>query len=172
MSRQLLILRHAKSDWGSDAQSDFDRPLAKRGKKDAPKMGAWLHHQGLIPDYVVSSPARRTQQTTFKVCKELGIEKNQIHWDARIYEATAGELLDVLASCPASAERVLLVGHNPGLETLLAYLCGAQTPVPEDGKLMPTATVAQLKMPDEWTQLDPGTAELISLTRPKMLSEI
>ncbi|MEE4379004.1 MAG: histidine phosphatase family protein [Candidatus Competibacteraceae bacterium] len=169
MSRQLLILRHAKSDWDNEVLTDFDRPLAERGKKDAPRMGAWLHEQGLIPDYVVSSPAKRAKQTVRKVCKELGIADAEIHWEPRIYEASRYTLGQVLADCPAQAQRVLLVGHNPGLENLLAFLCDS-VPLSADGKLLPTATVAQLAMPEDWSQLDPSTAQLLQLTRPRSLA--
>jgi phosphohistidine phosphatase len=170
MTRQLLILRHAKSAWDTDVPTDFDRPLTKRGKKDAPRVGNWLCRQQLIPDYVLSSPAKRAKKTAVKVCQILNIEKHQINWDPRIYEAPTGRLLEVLSHCPATAKIVLLVGHNPGLEMLLEYLCET-LPAPQDGKLLPTATVAHLEMPDVWSQLSAGAARLISLTRPSALPE-
>ena len=95
MPRQLIIMRHAKSAWDTDAATDFERPLAKRGQRDAPRMGAWLQEQGIVPDFVVSSPAKRARQTVLKVCKPLGVKKKKIHWDARIYGAGAEELLEV-----------------------------------------------------------------------------
>ena len=72
MSRELLILRHAKSAWDTSAATDFERPLAKRGRRDAPRVGRFLLDQGLIPDYVVSSPAERAKQTVIGVCEQLG----------------------------------------------------------------------------------------------------
>lgn len=78
MPRELLLLRHAKSDWDSDVASDFERPLAKRGKNDAPKVGSWLYREGLVPDHVVSSPATRARQTAIKVCKRLDFKKRRI----------------------------------------------------------------------------------------------
>ena len=86
--RRLLIMRHAKSDWGTPGEPDFDRPLAKRGQRDAPRMGEWLRAQGLVPDLVLASPARRAQETASKVCKVLDIEKQSIQWEPRIYDAT------------------------------------------------------------------------------------
>lgn len=168
MSKQLLILRHAKSAWDTETESDFERPLSKRGQRDAPRMGHWLGQQGLIPDYVISSPALRAKQTTLKVCEALKLDATRLHWDNRIYEASPGTLLQVLASCPKRAHRVLLVGHNPGLELLLGYLCN-DIPLPADGKLLPTATLAHIEMPDDWTQLDPGVGHLNALTRPRSL---
>ena len=171
MSRQLLVLRHAKSAWNTDATTDFERPLDKRGKKDAPRMGIWLQKQGLIPNHTVSSPAKRAKKTARRVCKALGIDRGLILWDARIYEANASTLLAVLADCPQDNKIVLLVGHNPGLETLLVYLCGSGIPMPEDGNLLPTCTLARLDMPEDWMQLKTGSARLVSLTRPQALAK-
>jgi phosphohistidine phosphatase len=165
MTRELLLLRHAKSSWTSDAGTDFDRPLSRRGEADAPQVGRWLRRQGLVPDHVISSPARRARQTARRVCHAAGFDRDRIAWEPRVYEAELGDLLAVLAEAPARSARVLLVGHNPGLERLLAHLWGEGTGVPEDGKLLPTASVARLEMSDDWTQLDYGAARLLSLTR-------
>lgn len=165
--RELLILRHAKSAWNVDAATDYDRPLSKRGKQAAPRVGAWLRQQGLLPDLVVSSPAKRAKKTTLKVCQELGIAKREVWWEPRIYEATTRTLLEVLAEFPEGAKTVLLVGHNPGLEDLISYLCGPELAVPADGKLLPTATLARLHVPADWRTLQPGCGTLVSLTRPR-----
>ncbi len=170
MSRYLLILRHAKSDWDTNARSDFERPLAKRGERDAPRMGQWLKKQKLVPDQVVSSPALRARQTSEKACKEMGIKEKQIDWDDRVYAATEGELLRVLADCSKKKKTVMLVGHNPGLEDLVAYLAGKGLEIPADGKLLPTAAVACLKMPENWNDLKEGDGEVVSITRPKEIA--
>jgi phosphohistidine phosphatase len=171
MKRELLILRHAKSDWDSGARSDFDRPLSKRGRRDAPRVGRFLQQQGLVPDYVVSSPAERAKQTVLAVCGQMDIGGAQINWDARIYHAGAGALLDVLNDCPDHARRVLIAGHNPGLEILLQNLCNHEIPMPDDYKLMPTGAVAQLEILSEWKTLEGRLARLVSLTRPGSLAE-
>ncbi len=170
MSRNLLILRHAKSDWDTNTASDFERPLAKRGERDAPRIGQWLKRQKLLPNHIVSSPAQRARQTTENACKAMGIKEKQINWDARIYAATEGELLKVLADCPKKNKTVMLVGHNPGLEDLVAYLVGAGLRIPADGKVLPTAAVAHLKMPESWKELKEGDGELVSITRPKEIT--
>jgi phosphohistidine phosphatase len=169
MSRELLILRHAKSDWDSAAASDFERPLAKRGRRDAPKVGEWLYREGLVPACILSSPAERARQTAVKVCKGLDYKKSQIIWDADIYDADVTALLAVLARVPADAPIVLLIGHNPGLEDLIQHLTGGDYDEPDDGKLLPTAAMARLEMPDDWSQLDTGCAVLLSVTKPKQL---
>ena len=169
MTRELLVLRHAKSAWDTDAPTDFERPLAKRGLKDAPLVGRFLHDQGLRPDYVVSSPAERARQTVIAVCAPMGIEVAEIHWDARIYHASSGSLIDVLNDCPSTARRVLIAGHNPGLELLVRNLCDHEVPMPDDYKLMPTAAVAHLEVHSDWARLEVGGARLLSLTRARSL---
>lgn len=171
MPRELLILRHAKSAWDTNAASDFDRPLAKRGLRDAPRVGRFLNDEGLVPDYVVSSPAQRARQTVIAVCEQMGIGPDQIHWDQRIYHAYAGSLLGVLNESPARCQRVLIAGHNPGLENLLHNLCDHDIPMPADYKLMPTAAVARLEIQSEWSELQGGLARLISLTRSRSLRD-
>jgi phosphohistidine phosphatase len=171
MIRELLVLRHAKSAWDTDAPTDFDRPLAKRGRKDAPRVGRFLLERGLRPDYVVSSPAERARQTVIAVCEPLGIDRSEINWDERIYHASSGTLIDVLNDCPDEARRVLIAGHNPGLETLVRSLCDHDVPTPHDYKLMPTAAVAHLETRTDWSQLEVGTARLLSLTRARSLRD-
>ncbi|MDX1379549.1 MAG: histidine phosphatase family protein [Xanthomonadales bacterium] len=171
MPRELLILRHAKSAWDTGARTDFDRPLAPRGRKSAPRVGRWLADEGLAPDYVVSSPAERAKQTVLAVCGELGIEAGQVHWDRRIYGGGARTLIEVLRDSPAEARRVLIAGHNPGLEDLLCTLCEKRVGWPEDGKLMPTAALARLEIGVPWADLGPASARLVSLTRARSLED-
>jgi len=171
MSRELLILRHAKSAWDTDAPTDFERPLAKRGRKAAPRVGRWLLVQGLIPDYVVSSPAERAKQTVMAVCDQMQVSHEKLNWDQRIYGGGTASLVDVLRESPDYAGRVLIAGHNPGLEMLLQYLCGPGVPFPRDGKLMPTAAVAHLQIPSDWENLARGEAKLLSLTRARSLTD-
>ena len=171
VTHELLILRHAKSAWNTDAPTDFERPLSKRGRRDAPRVGKFIAHQGIAPDYVVSSPAQRARETVIAVCKENGIGEESIHWDNRIYHASTGALMDVLSECPEDADRVLIAGHNPGLEILLRTLCKDPVPLQHDFKLMPTACLAHLEIPDPWAEIDGGIAQLLSLTRARSLSD-
>ena len=164
MPRELLLLRHGKSDWDVDAD-DFDRPLKDRGKRGAQRVGVWLLKHKLIPDLVISSPAERALVTAEKCCKAMGVTADNIEQDKRIYLAHVERLLEVLADCPSEAGRVMLVGHNPGFEQLLLHLANPAPEIPEDGKLMPTATVARLRMPDDWRALGQGAAQLIELVR-------
>lgn len=169
MSRELLVLRHGKSDWSTDAASDFERPLAARGRKAVKYMGCWLREQQLLPDHIVSSPAKRAEQTTLRACQFAGISKTLVVWDRQIYAADVPDLLQVLAQCPKDKKRVMIVGHNPGFEDLVAYLGGDRIEVPPNGKLMPTAALARLEMPDQWNTLEPGCAVALSVTRARDL---
>lgn len=170
MTRELLLLRHGKSDWSFDG-ADFDRPLKDRGKRGAQRMGVWLAQQGLAPDLVISSPAERALVTAGKVLKAMGSSSEGIGKDQRVYGAGLHALLAVLADCPLDAQRVMLVGHNPGLETLLAYLASGRLETSNDGKLLQTATLARLAMPEDWHSLAEGAGELLSITRTDSLPE-
>lgn len=169
MAKELFILRHGKSDWSADAD-DFHRPLKQRGRHEAQKMGIWLAQNDLIPDYVVTSPAARALSTAAKCCKAMGVYHSGLHEDSRIYAASADELVAVVRGLPSTASRVLLVGHNPGLELLLQRLVG-RLELPFDGRLMPTATLARVRLAGEWSQAGDGDASLVSITRPGSLPD-
>jgi phosphohistidine phosphatase len=167
MPNQLWILRHAKSAWDTQADTDFERPLAKRGIKDAPRMGKWMHEHKMIPDFIISSPAERARQTTLAICAKLGIKPKHIQWDERVYEAGVETLLSVLADCPKQAEKVLLVGHNPGLEELVEFLCEKMPRRTTSGKLLTTGALAQVELNNKWKNLTAGSASLVEIIRPK-----
>jgi phosphohistidine phosphatase len=167
MKRRLLVLRHAKSDRGAGALDDFDRPLSKRGKKDAPRVGEWLKAQGLAPDCILSSPAVRARDTCRAVVDALGIAREGVVFDDRLYLAPPETLLEVLATAPAKAGTVLLVGHNPGLDGLVEYLAADPPARTASGKLMTTAALAWFETDDPWQRLGAGGAVLVALVRPK-----
>ncbi len=162
--KTLLILRHGKSDWTTGLE-DFSRPLIARGRLGSQKMGAWLKRQKLIPDYVLSSPAARARGTTEAACWAMGVAGKKICWDQRVYAAPVDALIAALADCPKGAERVMLVGHNPGLEELVHFLSQEAIAIPADGKMLPTAAVAVLECEGEWDKLRCGGAKIVSLTR-------
>jgi phosphohistidine phosphatase len=169
MSKELWLLRHGKSDRNS-LIDDFDRPLKKRGKRSARRVGNWMKLQGLIPDIVISSPALRALATAKIVCAAIGVQEQNIQQDRRLYAEGFQRLLTVLAANSANADIILLVGHNPELEDLLIYLVGAAN-VPDSNKLLPTAALARLIIPNDLAALDHGCAELLPITYAKSLSE-
>jgi phosphohistidine phosphatase len=169
MSRELWLLRHGKAE-RFDSSEDYDRTLKKRGKRDTKRMGEWLKERQLLPDVVISSPATRAITTAKIVCDVFGIDHRHIQQEKRLYDEGLVRVKSVLADCPATFSRVLLVGHNPELEDLLTYLVKLIN-LPEVEKLLPTATLARLVLPDDWSQLDQGCAELLSITHTKSLTE-
>ena len=164
MACELLILRHGKSDWSTD-HPDFERPLKDRGKRGAQRIGLWLRQQNLLPDRVLSSPAERAIVTAEKACKVMGWRAADIVQEQRVYGAGADQLIKLLRETPPGVERLMLVGHNPGLEELLIDLSEGPVPIPEDGKLLPTATLARLTLNCGWSDATPGCARLHSITR-------
>ena len=163
--KTLLVLRHGKSDWSTGLE-DFHRPLVSRGRLGSRKMGAWIGHRDLRPDAVLSSPAERARMTVAHACQAMGVALESVRWDGRLYEASVAEHLAALADCPTTAQRVMLVGHNPGLEELVEYLVADEVEIPADGKLLPTSALAQLEVSGDWTGLTRGCARIIAVTRP------
>lgn len=163
--KTLLVLRHGKSDWSTGLE-DFHRPLVSRGRVGSRKMGAWIRSQDLVPDTVLSSPAERARMTTVHACKAMGVSLETVRWDERLYEASVEDHLAALADCPETAQLVMLVGHNPGLEELVEYLAVGEVKIPADGKLLPTSALAQLEMTGDWRGLKRGCARIAVVTRP------
>ncbi|NOU12759.1 MAG: histidine phosphatase family protein [Methylococcaceae bacterium] len=168
MMRELFILRHGKADT-PEGLADFDRPLKKRGREDSKWIGRWLHDRKLLPDYVLSSPAIRALQTAQRVCKQLDFDLEAIEYEHGIYEAYPDTLVSVLKKCPHSAQRVLLVGHNPGLEGLIVKLTGYSEPLPDDASRLSPAAMVQLVFEGDWDQLTEGCAKWVALVRPENL---
>jgi phosphohistidine phosphatase len=168
MNKELLILRHGKSSWDVECD-DFHRPLLERGKRSAELLGVWLQQQNLMPDFILSSPAVRALDTAKRCCKAMGIADRHIYQEPRIYEANAATLKAILNECPHQAQRVMLVGHNPGLEHLLEDLANQPLAEFEDGKLLPTATIAYLTLAEHWSQTGSSCGQLNSVTRASSL---
>ena len=164
-SRRLILLRHAKSDWPD--VPDQDRPLAKRGRRDAPVIGCWLRDHGYQPDTVICSAARRTRQTWELVARELGGSPS-VTFEPRAYAANAMTLLYLVRELPAASRTAMLVGHNPGVAELATSL--AQPPDHDDAPIrFPTAAVAVLDVSGDWAGLSPGQARLLDYATPAEL---
>jgi phosphohistidine phosphatase len=169
--KTLTLLRHAKSGWDDPVSRDFDRPLNPKGRRAAALMGRHLRSLGVAFDHVVASPAVRVEETLDGLESGYG-QTLAPCWDRRIYLASAATLLDVVHDLPATVDRVLLVGHNPGLEDLLLML------VPEgaDGlrglveQKYPTATIAEMDLGvDAWDNARADAATLTRFVRPRDL---
>jgi len=170
--KTLTLLRHAKSGWNDPVSRDFDRPLNPKGKRAAALIGHHLRDLRLEFDHVVASPAVRVVETLDEVARGYGRTLAPA-WDRRIYLASAVTLLDLVRELPGEVERVLLVGHNPGLEDLVLML------VPDGGDALrdvveakyPTASVAELTLPADWRGAAAGAATLTRFVRPRDLDE-
>ena len=162
--RRLILLRHAKSDWPD--VPDQERPLAKRGRRDAPVVGRWLRRQGYLPDVVICSVARRTRQTWELVEPELGGSPS-VRYEPRAYAASAPTLLYLARELPGTCRAALLIGHNPAIAELASHLAeppDADGAPSSPGLRFPTAAVAVFEFATAWPDLAPGQARLIAYT--------
>lgn len=145
--KTLLILRHAKSSWDEPELADIQRPLNKRGKNDAPRVGEIIKEAGLVPDVILSSPAVRAVKTAEAAADTCGYE-GEIEIRENFYPGSPGDYIDALNEIPDGYARVMVVGHNPGLEELLSDLTG-------ESELLPTAALAQVELAiQRWIDLD------------------
>ena len=163
--KTLLVLRHAKSSWNDASLDDHERPLNKRGRRDGQRMGELVLAHRLTPDVIMSSDAVRARLTAEAVAEAVHYA-GEILLDRRLYIASSPGILAVLRTArEANAGTVMIVGHNPGLEELVAQLTGAQ----QD---LPTAALAQIGLPiDRWRDLKVSTrGTLLGLWRPKELT--
>ena len=170
--KTIYLARHAKSSWNSDASSDFDRPLNKRGESDSEKIGKELKRLHWMPEKIIASPAIRAKQTCKAYCSELDYPLANVEWNSEIYAAYTVTLLQILTSLEESIKSVMLIGHNPAMEDLLVHLCGyakINEQQQKDGKIFTTANVAKLTCNSAWKDLVTNEMHLEKLLRPKEL---
>ena len=156
---RLILMRHAKSSWKSDAKSDHARPLNKRGKRDAPLMGAWLKELSWSPEMVLSSDSRRTKETYDGMSQYFN--SPTVFWMSNFYHGGISNIRSALMLAETLPETVMLLGHNPGWEMTLTWLSGSD-------ETMTTGNAALLKS-DNWNigLSNRGNWTLESLLRPK-----
>jgi phosphohistidine phosphatase len=161
--KTLLILRHAKSSWENEQLTDYERPLNSRGKQEAPRMGQLLREQDLVPNLIITSSAGRALATAEAVALASGYEQ-EIRATRSFYHADPEAYIELLQQLDDSLERVMVVGHNPGMEELVKELTGSW-------EAFPTAALAQVSLPiAHWRELEyETTGELVNLWRPKEL---
>jgi phosphohistidine phosphatase len=171
--KRLTVLRHAKSSWEEPNTDDFDRPLNERGWKAARRMGRELKQRKITFDLALASPAARVRETLDGVRESYGDFPFEIRFDERIYLARASTLLEIVRELPESTKAALLVGHNPGLERLVANLTGD-----DDDHLrrrvqekFPTAALAVIELPaNRWKEVDEGSGSVAELILPRDLN--
>ncbi|MGC9521583.1 MAG: SixA phosphatase family protein [Anaerolineae bacterium] len=159
--KTLLIMRHAKSSWKHAGMPDHDRPLKKRGERDAPRMGRLLVEENLVPQLIITSTAKRARRTAKMVAKACGYA-GEVVLEHDLYAAGPMGLIRVLRNVDDRYHRVMVVGHNPGLEVFLEVLTG-------EAEWLPTAALAHVELPiGSWRKLQEYVGgELVGLWTPK-----
>ncbi len=168
-----MLLRHAKSSWDDPLLDDFDRPLAKRGRKAAKQAGQWLKRHGVAPALILCSASARTRETLDLVLPALRSEP-QIAYERRLYLADADDLLARLQEIADEVPSVLLIGHNPGMQDLALAL--APTRMRRERRRLaekfPTAAVAWFRSgAKSWSDIRPNETELVAYMRPADLKD-
>lgn len=161
---KLWLIRHAKSDWSTAAQRDFDRRLNPRGERDGPRIAAWLAEQGHAATWIWCSDALRAQATARFVSQGFAVAGPVQVDEHRLYEASPERLLEVIRETPSDHVDVALVAHNPGL-TQLTNLLGSHRVTDN----LPTFGIARFEVPAPWSALCFGSASLDLLTSPKRI---
>lgn len=160
--KELILVRHAKSSWKDPALHDHDRPLNKRGKRDAPEMGERLARGGCDPDLMVSSSAVRALKTATKIARKLGYPRESIAVEERLFHAGVAELLQVIRGADDSVDILMLFGHNPGLTDLANHIG------PREIFIMPTCAVLHLKFQvDAWSAVGDVSGDEVLYDYPK-----
>lgn len=168
-SYDLIIMRHAKSDWNHEHISDFDRPLNSRGKQDAPRMAQWMKDVALRPEVLICSPAVRASQTAAEIIKHLDIPESSVIYDKRMYLASTATLCKIVKETDDRIKSTMLIGHNPGLEDLAIELCKERIPVVPGKGLISTANILHLRMLQPWCELKSHSCDFVQIMRPKQL---
>jgi len=160
--KRLTLVRHAKSSWKDESLRDFDRPLNKRGKHDAPMMGARLAQRKLKPDLIVSSPAKRAIRTARVIADAIGYPRKQISEQNSIYEASHDALLEMIQEFDDTFQHMMLFGHNPAF----TYL--AKSLIHEHIENVPTCGIVCIDFDvGSWSAVDHGKGQLVFFDYPK-----
>jgi phosphohistidine phosphatase len=163
---RLTLIRHANADWKNVSVSDFDRPLNKRGLNEAEAIGKLLLEHELVPDLLLSSPARRTQQTTDIIVRRLGLAARHIKAAETLYLAPVDEILTLIRATGPKVQHLAIVGHNPGLSELARHLAPAGVAVLD----LTTGAACSLTFPAcPWASIAPPAARVVQLQPPSKL---
>lgn len=169
--RRLMLLRHAKSDWSLPGQADHERTLTPRGRKAAPLMGRYIAEHGMIPDHAIVSTAARTRET-WRLVAGMFPRKPPADFEDRIYEASPRDILAAIADAPASAQSLIVVGHNPGFHETANLLVdsGDRRLRRSLSEKFPTAALAVIDLEiDDWTAIRPGSGRIERFVTPRAI---
>ncbi len=164
--KQIYLIRHAKSSWDKNNLKDIERPLNKRGEKDAPFMGKLLKEKNTKPDLIITSPAERAFKTAKIFCNEMDMEKEQILVEKELYDAGKNDILRVIYQFDNSFNSAMLFSHNPGLTDLANFLTSGNV------YDIPTCGIVSLICKiDNWSDLNDSNCKLSFFEYPKKYSE-
>lgn len=169
--RRLMMLRHAKSDSSLPGQADHERALSPRGRKAAPAMGRYLAEHAMIPDHAIVSTAARTRET-WRLVAEMLPRKPPVDFEDRIYDASPRDILTAIAHAPASAQSLMVVGHNPGFHETANLLVNSGDKRMRNSLAdkFPTAALAVIDLDiDDWTAIRPGGGRLECFVTPRAI---
>jgi phosphohistidine phosphatase len=162
MAKRLLLIRHAKSDWGNPSLRDFDRPLNNRGNSNAPEMAQRIVKQNIYPDLIVSSPALRALTTAKYFAKTWKIDDAAIQANKNIYEAGIKTLLSIVNGFDDQFETIAMFGHNPGLTDFANYISDVEI------YNMSTCSIAMFEFPfTQWEMISAQTGKILLFDYPK-----
>lgn len=160
--KRLILIRHAKSSWKEPDLRDFDRPLNKRGKRDAPFMGKLLAEEKVLPDLIISSPAIRAFTTAKKIAEEIGYSKEAILTHKRLYESDTDDFVNVISEVDDAVNTLMIFSHNPGLTILSNFV--------SDKRIdnIPTCGIVHIDLKiNHWKDIDFDKGVLVSFDYPK-----
>jgi len=160
--KKLIIVRHAKSSWDFPELSDYDRPLNRRGKKNAPEMGKRLASRGILPDMIISSPAKRAAATAKRIAMEIGYSIKDIKKEPLFYHGSMNDIINVVKSSSNKISTLMIFGHNPDLTTVTNSLTGS------DIYNIPTCGIAEIDFDiSAWNEIEKNIGTLVNFDYPK-----
>ncbi len=163
--KTLYLVRHAKSYWGDQSIPDFDRPLNKRGKHDAPFMGEVLRDKNVSPELIICSPAKRTKKTAIEIASKLGYPEGNILYNDSLYEASTNTILGILKNTNDKISSLMIFGHNPGLTLLNNHISNNYI------DNIPTCGIVALQFDKKWSDIGKNTCNQLYFEYPKLYKD-
>ena len=168
MNLYLYIMRHAKSDWSGPQISDFERPINKRGTKNAMRIGEWMNENNHIPQKIISSPALRAKETIELVTEQISkFNLEDLTYEDELYLAGFTQLIEFINTYKDKVQSLMLVGHNPGIENLVNYLCDRSG---DKETIVTTANLFIFKFSSDSFNTAVDTIELVEAIKPRELN--
>lgn len=160
--KTLYLARHAKSFWGDQSIPDFDRPLNKRGKRDAPFMGEVLNDKKIRLDLIISSPSKRTKKTAMEIAAKIGYLEKKIVYNEDLYEASSNTIIKFIKKLDERNQSVMIFAHNPGLTMLNNHISNHYI------DNIPTCGIVALQTDKDWSEIDKNSCKFLFFEYPRL----